>query len=120
MKPKNKLRTIDMEPIVIGDTYWSPYTFRTYKMTAEIFATGGTPEGILEDLKSHDGYFATVQDRGLEVWFTFPDGSWLDQTRLASLAYKERQIAATARYNGISVEECRAKFFQEGGVASPS
>ena len=118
MEPKNELVTIDGEPIVIGGTYWSPYSYATYTMTAEIF---NNAMGSLRDLEYYDGYFQTFNRernelKGLQVWFKFDDGNLLDQTRLASLANKEARVKQTARNHGITVDEARDRFFPMNGV----
>ena len=118
MEPKNNLVTIDGEPIVIGGVYWSPYSYATYTMTAEIFAEG---IGSLLDLEYYDGYFLTIDReanglRGHQVWFKFDDGNSLDQTRLASLANKEWRVRQTARQHGITTDEARDRFYPMNGV----
>jgi hypothetical protein len=118
MEPKNKLVTIDGEEIVIGGTYWSPYSYATYTMTAEIF---NNAIGSLRDLEDYDGYFQTFNRernelKGLQVWFKFDDGNLLDQTRLASLANKEARVRQTARNHGITVDEARDRFYPMNGV----
>ena len=122
MEPKNKLVTIDGEEIVIGGTYWSPYSYATYTMTAEIFnkATGSLT-GLKEELDYYDGYFLTIDRErnglnGHQIWFQFEDGNLLDQTRLASLANKEMRVKQTARNHGITVEEARERFYPMNGV----
>jgi hypothetical protein len=120
MEPKNKLVTIDGEEIVIGGTYWSPYSYATYTMTAEIFNKG---IGSFGDLEDYDGYFQTLDRernelKGLQVWFKFDDGNLLDQTRLASLANKEQRVKRTAREHGITVDEARDRFYPMNGVSS--
>ena len=118
MEPKNKLVTIDGEEIVIGGTYWSPYSYATHTMTAEVFE-----RAMLGDLSDYDGYFHTLElERnnvyGAQVWFKFDNGDLLDQTRLASLAYKEQQVCYVARNHNLSLDEARSRFFPVNGVSS--
>lgn len=117
MEPKNELVTIDGEPIIIGGTYWSPYTFATYTMTPSIFEKGMRSA----ELEYFDGYFLTIDRErnglnGQQIWFTFDDGSFLDQTRLASLANKEWRVRQTARDHGMTIDEARERFFPMSGV----
>lgn len=118
MEPKNELVTIDGQVIQPIMHLWSPYTFTTYLMTPDIFKAG---IGTLADLEDYDGYFLTIarEAQGLnghQVWFKFEDGALLDQTRLASMTYKENRILQTAREHGITLEECRDRFFPLSGM----
>lgn len=120
MRPKNKLVTVDGEPIIVNNIYG----YRTsevsaiYLMTAEIYRRAvGDREYVEEELDNFDGHFLTIERKwkgldGYQVWFTFDDGNLLDQTSLRSIDNEEWRMEYLARHYDIFIEQAYDRFYR--------
>jgi hypothetical protein len=120
MRPKNKLVTVDGEPIIVNNLYahCSLGVWSTYLMTAEIYRRAvGSREYVEEELDNFDGHFLTIERKykgldGYQVWFSFDDGKLLDQTSLKSVDHEELRMEYLAREYDIFIEQAYDRFYR--------